>query len=200
MAKLAKTYHNINQFQGPSNLSDFGIPIPENNPVATLGLEEFNFCDILLSNKLMYLPAYSHGQNYNGDEVKLFYLNQQVNPKQTYHYATIRGVERIENNVGIIGQIRQQLIEEGFPIYVQNNQHFQHLFAENFLEAFEMWMRYFNSSVITAFQHDFRFVVNVRYNEIEIFDQPQPKNWNNFIRASVLFDDPEDALGLLNEI
>ena len=61
-------------------------------------------------------------------------------------------------------------------------------------------MRYFNSSVITAFQHDLRFVVNIRYNEIEIFDQPQPQNWNNFIRASVLFDDPEDPLGLLNEI
>jgi len=54
--------------------------------------------------------------------------------------------------------------------------------------------------VITAFQHDLRFVVNIRYNEIEIFDQPQPQNWNNFIRASVLFDDPEDPLGLLNEI
>ena len=77
MAKLAKTYHNINQFQGPSNLSDFGIPIPENNPVATLGLEEFNFCDILLRNKLMYLPAYSHNQNYNGDEVKFFTLTNK---------------------------------------------------------------------------------------------------------------------------
>jgi hypothetical protein len=49
----AKTYRS-SDFLGPQNLSSFGMKI---TPKLTLGLEEFNFIDILKDNKLVFIPA-----------------------------------------------------------------------------------------------------------------------------------------------
>ena len=94
----AKTYYSSNGFTSPQSLSNFGIPIVQNNEIMYLGLEEFNFTSLLLKNKMAYIPAFSKIRTRAVKELFLFYSNNG----STFHYATMYNVSQIQNNPQVI--------------------------------------------------------------------------------------------------
>lgn len=74
----AKTYQSTNDFTAPQSISTFGIPIRVNSDLKYLGLEEFNFCEILRDFKfnnyhLAYIPCYSTCGRPTLDKLHLFF-------------------------------------------------------------------------------------------------------------------------------
>lgn len=186
--------HIIN-FNGPTNLSSFGIHVA---PKFYLGLEEFNFCRILLEHKVAYVPAFSYNQaRFDGQVLHLYYLNKYDGC--TYHYATMYGVKRIPDDVDQVIKIRKRLQTAGIVDYVFDNETFRQVYGEHFQAAFNIWEKLFLSqNNITASNTDPRFTFNITYDKIDILKEPIRTNWNNFKRANNLYDMPADINSILS--
>ena len=185
----AKTYKSTNNFTTPQSLSDFGIEVSNGKETKYLGLEEFNFCQTLLHFKFQkkkhvaYIPCFSSKIQSNVDKLELFYLESKG---VTYHYATLYGVEQINNNQ--VSQIRKDLLDAGLVNLVENSQDFYLNYGDLFNTALKIWKHYFRSNTIVANRGIDRFVVNVFYDKIEFHKPKNKKNWANLKRASVLYN------------
>ena len=156
----AKTYRS-SDFLGPQNLSSFGIEIA---PKLTLGLEEFNFIDILKENKLAFIPAFSTCIRSKVDLVELFYYDKQN--KINVKYAELKGVQQIANDEVI--SIRAMLGDD-FVNKVLANERWDLVFGEESINAKERWKKYYQTnSVFPKRRDELRFVLNVKYEEINL--------------------------------
>ena len=185
----AKTYKSINGFISPQSLSSFGIKITNGEETKYLGLEEFNFCAIIQNysykgKHVAFIPCFSiNREDVFIDQLELFYLEA---PGVALHYATLYGVTQIQK--AEIPSVRKDLIQFGFPEFVQNSLNFQDTFGQLFITAIEIWNRcFFNTNIIVAKGTDDRFVLNTFYEKI-IFHNPKIQvNWSNLNRARLLY-------------
>lgn len=194
-AKTFKSEHP-HFFTKPQGLSGFGIPIPGAPEDFTLGLEEFNFCDILKEftfegKHVAYIPPYSCTESQSNigefDSLELFFHNG-IN-RGTTHYATMHKVSRIPENKELIQAIRKQLIDIKFPEYVNYHSNPWPNYA-GYLRtaALEIWNNNFATNQIIAPEGENRFVVNMFYEKIEIHNpETTLNNWQNYKRACQFF-------------
>jgi hypothetical protein len=192
----AKTFKS-NQphfFTKPQGLSNFGIPIPGATNGFTLGLEEFNFCDILSNftfekKHIAYIPSYSceiaQGNLGIYEILELFFHNG--NNQGTTHYATMFNVSRIPDNR--IQDIREQLILAGFPNYVNTSAPWPNYLPAIQLVALEIWNANFAANRIIAPNGSNRFVANMFYESIEIHNPMMIRNdWQNLNHACQFYN------------
>ena len=174
----AKTYRS-SDFLGPQNLSSFGIEIA---PKLTLGLEEFNFIDILKENKLAFIPAFSTRIRQDVDFLELFYYDKQN--KTNVKYAELIDVQQIANEEVI--SIRKMLGND-FVNQVLANERWDLVFGVESINAKERWKKYYQTnSVFPKRRDELRFVLNVKYEEIN-FDF-EPENFDNLNFARNLYN------------
>ncbi len=178
----AKTYRS-SDFLGPQNLSSFGIEIA---PKLTLGLEEFNFIDILKENKLAFIPAFSTCIRSKVDLVELFYYN--IQNRTNVKYAELKGVKQIANEEVI--SIREMLGDD-FVSQVLANEKWENVFGINADIAKKTWKKYYTSDCVFPKKKDaLRFVLNVRYEEInfKINNNLDFERFKNLNYASKLYN------------
>lgn len=201
MEKIAKTFFNTNGFTSPQGLSTFGIKINQDKNLQYLGLEEFNFSKEYLDNKIAYIPAFaSETYNYKIDKLDLFYLNTELSPHQTFHYATLYEVNRI-SGLDYINDIRSKLLQSNLIWEAFYNKEFRNAYGNNFNEAFKSWvdrLLYFNN-IDALGDEQGRFVVNIRYESIEIFANPLKTEWGNMYRANKLYH-PVNIQGIFDDL
>ena len=170
-------------------MSTFGIPIGEKRDIKYLGLEEFNFSKKLTginfeNKKLAYIPCFSEKVRPQLSEIDLFY---SAGNNVTIHYATLYGVEQIENNEKRIIEIREKLILENYLQWVESKQEFRDNYGEHFLSAFQVYKQNFNVDNVIAKGHNKRFVFNLLYDKV-IFHNPEIQvPWANLKRAKHLY-------------
>ena len=185
----AKTYQSTNNWRALQSLSTFGIPIIGNRITKYLGLEEFNFSqkvtEIEFENKkLAYIPGFSEKVRPYQSELELFY---SAGNNVTMHYATLCGVQQIENNEESIEDIRNRLNQENFITWVENNQEFNYNYGGLFDSALGEYRNFFESKRVIANGHEDRFVFNVLYEKV-IFHNPEIQvPWANLKRARHLY-------------
>lgn len=185
----AKTYQSINNWSAPQSLSTFGIPISLRRNIKYLGLEEFNFSEKLTeinfeSKNLAYIPCFSETIRPYLTKLDLFY---SAGNNVTFHYATLFGVQQIENDEAQIIQIREKLNQDNFLQWVENNQEFINNYAELFGLAIEVYRQNFRSNQVIAEGHENRFVFNVLYDKVIFHDPEIQVPWANLKRARHLY-------------
>lgn len=203
MTKIAKTYQSTNGWSAPQSLSTFGIPISNTiQPVKHLGLEEFNFTNILRKEKLAYVPHFSSLNAEKNNHIiykiiKLFYFDRVTHC--SYHYANLYNVQRIHED---IQELRNRLTEIGLDQFVINNYDFQNNYGNILYPiAINKWLECFNANNITANGVEQRFILNVKYEKLEIFDSPIARDeWNDFNFASNLYNESIPLQDLLADI
>lgn len=176
MIKYVRTYGSRNH---PNNLEKawkfpttpeqdvFGIRISNN---LTFGLEEFNFNNFLKNNMLAYVPYYGRAlanPRPAVSELRLLYKVELIGNRYC-HYATLYNVIQLTDRD--IPQI-QELIENEFDeIYLGKES--KELFGNQF-DAYENQItRMFNSRTIANNQDRSSFIVNLRYEKLEIIEKP----------------------------
>ena len=174
----AKTYRSLD-FLGPQNLSSFGIEIA---PTLTLGLEEFNFIDILKENKLAFIPAFSTRIRQDVDFLELFYYDNEN--RTNVKYAELTGVQQIKNEEVV--SIRTMLGTE-FENQVLANERWDFVFGVESENAKVRWKKYYQTnSVFPKRRDELRFVLNVKYEEINL--DFKPANFANLNFARNLYN------------
>jgi hypothetical protein len=184
----AKTYKSTNGWSSPQSLSKFGVPISGENKIAYLGLEEFNFCEILSNFTLnefcfAFIPSYSTCKRPFIEELHLFYSDGYG---QTRHYATLYEVEQLTCG-SEIESLRDKLIKVGFDKFVQTSTSFKRNYGDLHLEALKVWNNNFESNTIISTNHNLRFVLNVKYKKVIHQKPPLIVNWANLKRARSLY-------------
>ena len=175
MAHYARTYgsklhpNNLNQvWQFPTSpiLDIFGVKIPAQNK--TFGLEEFNLNSFYIKNKMAYIPCYGTARFYPRqtiDELRLIY---RIKENCYCHYATLYKVKPFLNNdIPGLRQIIQPQLEQ---IYFRIES--QLFFGEDSSRFQKKIQQMFASNLIADNQNDNSFLVNVKYERIEILDIP----------------------------
>jgi|LauGreDrversion4_2_1035121.scaffolds.fasta_scaffold360237_1 hypothetical protein len=153
---------------GP-NLDTFGVPIG----LQTFGLEEFNFHPFLLNMQLAYIPCYgTHGTYPRNpvNELRLIYRIHNNGEFNYMHYATLYEVRTILNEEILV--IRNVLEPDFNAIYL--NQNCQDFFGHDFPEYENCIQNMFAANLIADNQNNSSFVVNVRYDALEIQENPVP--------------------------
>jgi hypothetical protein len=156
--------------------------------MAYLGLEEFNFCEILSNFTLnefrfAFIPSYSTCERPFIAELHLFYSDVYG---QTRHYATLYQVEQL--NCGAeIKSLRHKLEDVGFDKFVQTSTSFIHNYGDLGSEALKVWNNNFQCDNILAKAHSPRFVLNVRFKSIIHHDPPLVVSWGNLKHARALY-------------
>jgi hypothetical protein len=184
----AKTYKSANGWSSPQSLSTFGIPISGGNQKAYLGLEEFNFCEVL-SNFMLndfrfaFIPSYSTCKRPFIQELKLFYSDGKG---KTLHYATLSEVYQLFDESEIL-TLRDKLKEVGFDKFVENSPNFILNYGVLHAESLKVWNGNFSCNNILTKGHFPRFVLNVRFKSIVQHDPPLIVNWENLKRSSELY-------------
>jgi hypothetical protein len=175
----AKTYRS-SDFLGPQNLSSFGIKI---TPTLTLGLEEFNFIDILKENKLAFVPAFSTRIRQDVDLLELFYLDKEN--RTNVKYAELKGVQQIKNEE--VESIRTML-DTVFENQVLSNERWELVFGKESENAKDRWKKYYQTnSVFPKRRDELRFVLNVKYEEINFDFEPANEKFINLRYARILY-------------
>ncbi len=175
MIHYARTYGSIHH---PNNLIEawkyptapvldsFGVTIPEQNK--TFGLEEFNFNPLYLNEKIAYIPCYGTVRFYPRlfiEELRLIY---RVKDTCYCHYATLFNIVSFNNNE--IVNLRQIINPELNQIYF--SQESQGFFGADFTTFQRKIQEMYDSNSIADNQNDNSFLVNVKYERIEILDKP----------------------------
>lgn len=196
---IVKTFKSTHPdfFTKPQGLDEFGIVIP-GRPKISLGLEEFNFCEILdgfryKGKRVAYLPPYStievnfHPRTY--DCIHLMFHNGNANG--VTYYATMHNVSRIpeEDIVNLRAKLTRLpgyvAAESGaWPRYTPTQQ----------AAAIKEWNKCFHSDKIMAKKGEPRFVVNMFYESITFHnnnenEMPQRRDWSDNKRASKFFEE-----------
>lgn len=185
----AKTYQSTNNWRAPQSLSTFGIPIIGNSITKYLGLEEFNFSQKVTgiefeNKKLAYIPSFIEKVRPYQSELELFY---SAGNNVTMHYATLFGVQQIENNEDRIEEIRNRLNHENFISWVENNQEFNDNYGGLFDSALVEYRNFFESKRVIANGHENRFVFNVLYEKVVLHNPEIQVPWANLKRARHLY-------------
>ena len=175
----AKTYRSPD-FLGPQNLSSFGIKI---TPTLTLGLEEFNFIDILKENKLAFVPAFSTRIRQDVDSLELFYYDKEN--RTNVKYAELKGVQQVKNEE--VESIRAMLGTE-FENQVLANVRWKLVFGIVAENAKDRWKKYYQTnSVFPKRKDELRFVLNVKYEEINFDFEPANEKFINLRYANIIY-------------
>ena len=175
----AKTYRN-SDFLGPQNLSSFGIGIATN---LSLGLEEFNFIDVLNEKRYAFIPAFSTRIRQDLDFLELFYYDRQN--KTNVKYAELRGVEQISNEE--VESIRE-LLGDSFLQQIIENPRWGKVFGEFSQNAIERWKKYYYTNTVFPKKGDeLRFVLNTKYDSINFDFEIQSNNIVNCNFAKNLY-------------
>jgi hypothetical protein len=182
----AKTYKSTNNWIAPQSLSKFGIPVVNKTELKHLGLEEFNFCKILTKFKfenkyVAYIPCYSTCKRPFIDKLDLFFYDGNG---ITIHYATLFDVEQLTDE---ISELRNSLLDAGFPNFVETCTDFQNNYKNLFEPTLAIWKINFNQDNILAKGHEPRFVVNVKYTYIQFHSPTNIVPWSNLKRARALY-------------
>ena len=212
MAAIVKTFKSEQPdfFTKPQGLSSFGIIIPGAPQSFTLGLEEFNFCDILnkftfQGKHVAYLPPYSTFQKkYNPRNYNCLHLMFHNGGKDgVTHYATMHNVSRIPDIPTTIIELRKALTTAGLPNYVNVGSGAwpnYNLYPGSQIAASTIWNRNFNTDRIIEPNPQLkpknkdRFVVNMFYERITFHNQmPQMKEWETKQRARLFFENDAPA-------
>ena len=165
--RYAKTYYSTNGWTGPQNFSDFGQEIASGY---SMGYEEFNMVEEIKNMKLLYIPCFSNNYPDYYDEIELFYHDPLPNETKPRIYGKITQVSQIQPDE--IEDIRQKLITEKFPQKVESIIRKSGTFTTDLVPlAFSAWRRNFNQNNILAPGTEPRFILNVRYETIEIYPQ-----------------------------
>jgi hypothetical protein len=176
MIVYARTYGSRNHpgcmdqsWKFPTNPEQdiFGVRISNN---ITFGLEEFNFNEILQEQKLAYVPCYGTEQFRPRPQVcqlRLLYKIENMGTRYC-HYATLYNVTQLYDSE--ITPI-QKLIDNKFDdIYLGKESN--ELFGNQF-DAYEKQItRMYNSRTIANNQDRSSFIVNLRYEQLEILKNP----------------------------
>ena len=178
MSHHARTYgstiheidpHNAWKFPTGPMLDTFGVPIANQ----TFGLEEFNFNSILVNKQFAYIPCYGTHRTYPRPFVKELRLIYRVNNIENFnylHYATLFNVRSLVNED--IPEIRRVLAPDFNTIYLSPE--CQDFFGINYAEYQIRIQHMFNANLIADNENNSSFVVNVRYESLEILDNPVP--------------------------
>jgi len=200
----AKTYKSTNGWTAPQSLSKFGIPISGENQMAYLGLEEFNFCEILLNFTLddfsyAFIPSHSTCERPFIEELYLFYSDGFSDGYlQTRHYATLYQVEQLcDSEIKIL---RDKLIEVGFDKFVQTSTSFKRNYGDLHPEALEVWNNNFKCNNVLAEAHIPRFVLNVKFKSIIHHDPPIVVSWGSLKRARALYYEKINPYSMLDRV
>lgn len=175
MPHYARTYgsrlhpDNLNQaWQFPTSplLDKFGVIILTQNK--TFGLEEFNLNPFYIENKMAYIPCYGTARFYPRPDIDVLRLIYREKENCYCHYATLYKVKPLQNNdiLGLRQNIQLQLEQIYFSIESQ-------LFFGEYFPIFQKKIKQmFASQLIADNQNDNSFIVNVKYERIEILDKP----------------------------
>jgi hypothetical protein len=149
----------------------------------------FNFCPIIQNYSykgkyVAFIPYFSiNREDVFIDQLELFYLEA---PGVKLHYATLYVVTQIQK--ADVPSIRKDLIQFGFPEFVQNSLNFQDTFGQLFISSIEIWNRcFFNTNIIVTKGTDDRFVLNTFYEKIILHNTKIQVNWSNLNRARLLY-------------
>ena len=145
-------------------LDSFGIPINKK----TFGLEEFNFNPFYLKHKVAYVPCYGTERFYHRPIIKELRLIYKIAPRCYKHYATLYNIESFEDNdiPNLKGLIEPHLNE----IYFR--QAYQAFFGLDFPLFQQAITNSLGSNIIASNHNNSSFVVNLKYEKIEILKKP----------------------------
>jgi hypothetical protein len=175
MIRYARTYGSINyqnaiekawQFPTGPTVDNFGVPVSEANK--TFGLEEFNFNPLFLKEKIAYAPCYATQRYYPRpalDELRLMF---NVSGYLHIHYATLHGVSGITNTE--IPSLRALVNPFFDEIYLNRN--VQNFFGDDFDNYKKIISRMYLSEIIAANNIHSPFLINVRYERLELLKNP----------------------------
>jgi len=175
MTRYARTYGSIlhpsklniawKYPTGPA-IDTFGVQVPINN--RTFGLEEFNFNDFFLEEKIAYIPCYGTQRTYPRPNLKELKLVYKINSRCFVHYATLYDVVSFRNND--IQNLRQIIFPQLNQIYFR--QETQTFFGADYNEFQEIINRMCSSNLIADNHENSSFLINVKYKRIDILKKP----------------------------
>jgi len=147
-------------------LDTFGVIIPIRNK--TFGLEEFNFNSFYLKEKIAYIPFYGTERFYSRPFVEELRLIYRVKDNCYCHYATLFNVvSLVNNNILNLRQIIKPVLNQ---IYFSQESHV--FFGTDFPTFQSKIQEMYDSKFIASNQDNNSFLVNVKYERIEILDKP----------------------------
>ncbi len=175
MPHYARTYGSIHH---PNNIEvawkyptdpicdNFGVKVPNANK--TFGLEEFNFSDFFLMEKIAYVPCYGTRIRYPRPSIEELRLVYKASNNCFVHYATL--YDAVSFNDNDIRNLRQVLNSRLNEIYF--NQNTQNYFGVDF-PVYQKIIRGMHASNLIADNHrNSSFLINVKYKRIEILKKP----------------------------
>lgn len=195
MIRYARTYgsrlfpRNISdawQFPTDPAPDNFGVPVPESN--ITFGLEEFNFNPYFLKEKIAYIPCFATFRTYPRPNLKELKLIYKTAGRCHMHYATLYHVTPILNEN--INSHRNWINPMMNEIYL--NKKSQDFFGDDFEQFAKIINQMKNSNIIASNHNHSPFLINVRYQEIEILKKgiPCEVNPNNVNQWKINVDSP----------
>jgi hypothetical protein len=154
------------QYPTAPPLDNFGVPVP--NQMRTFGLEEFNFNPFLLNEKIAYVPCYGTHRFYPRPFEQELRLIFKINNICYLHYATLYNVYSLQDNE--IPTLRAILQPEMANIYLRQE---SALFFGADYPSFQNTIdNMYNSPFIASNQDNSSFLVNVKYERIDILKKP----------------------------
>jgi hypothetical protein len=175
MTHYARTYgtslqqdywHLAWQYPTAPSLDNFGVPVP--NQMRTFGLEEFNFNPFLLKEKIAYVPCYGTHRFYPRPFVQELRLIFKINKRCYFHYATLYNVYSLQdNNIPALQAILQPAMVN---IYLRQESAL--FFGADYPTFLNIINNMYNSPFIASNHDNSSFLVNVKYERIDILKNP----------------------------
>ena len=164
-------------------LDRFGIPINK----LTFGLEEFNFNPFLVENKMAYIPSFGTFRTYPRSPINELRLMYRIQSPQRFcyvHYATLYNVKSYaDNDIPYL----QNLLNPQIPfIYFRPESH--QFFGQDYPLFEQKIIDLHNVQFIARNHLNSSFLVNVKYDKLEILSEPGRCN-SRAARASNLIID-----------
>ena len=201
--KSSKLVHNTNNYTAISGDAQCGVLVNNANRVNYfIGLEEWNNNKILQKLKIAYLDSFRLCVRPNEiDKILLFSFNP-IN-RHIYLVGYLYGVKQIKDTE--IQEIRNNLLEENWLQEAQQDFHNIGDFRE--IENHNQYYNCWNSNTIVA-EPGKNFILNVRYDNIKIFEYPYKINFTNLFpelnskwrRLSILYNIQKVILDKINRI
>ncbi len=175
MRRFARTYGSANypdnfitSWKYPTSpiMDNFGVFVPNANK--TFGLEEFNFNDLLINEKIAYVPCYGTGRFYPRPAVEELRLVYKLNNNYFMHYATLFKVKAlIDNDIPNFRKILKPYLN-----HIYYSKETQNYFGSDFQRFQNIINSMYGSNLISANNNSSSFLVNVSYDKIEILNKP----------------------------
>lgn len=157
---IAKIVNNTNSWERISSIAQCGVQIRNKK---YFGFEEWLTNPVLKTKKLGYLDCYRYNRFPEiTDKIALIRAEHGI----VYHVGTLHNVSQIEESE--IAGIRQELNQSDWLTTIQNN--FQ--LGTEFQEFYEQghYRDYYESGRIQARDQKPHFIVNIRYERLEMLN------------------------------